>query len=101
MNRQTGQRAEFDLMVAEDGSVVIPSEQLKRLNLNPGSNVKLHLKGQTLSEELKQHGVTDDEIERIASLQLEPIENVIRFLLTESSQSTNLEFKKRARGLRG
>jgi len=100
MNWRSGQQAEFDFMVAEDGSVGIPSEQLDRLNLRPGSKVRIHVKGQALPDELRQPGVTDDEIERIASLQHEPVENVTRFLLTESSQSMNAEFKKRARGLR-
>jgi hypothetical protein len=65
MNRRTDQRTGLDPMVAENRSVVIPSEHLKRLILRLGSKIRLHLKGQALATEFKQHGVTDEGSEKL------------------------------------
>jgi len=50
-----------------------------------------------LTGKLKARRVTEEEIDAIAALQLEPRENVMRFLATESAFSGNKRFLKRVR----
>lgn len=93
--------AEVDLKIPESGELLIPVEVLNRLNVGRGSNVHVRVTASTLSGHLKRRNVTEEEIEHIASLQLEPRENVVKFLATESVLSGDTGFKRRAQALRG
>ena len=93
--------AEIDLRIPADGALVVPKEVLNRLNVRVGDRVHLQVTTNVLSRDLKQRNVTEQEIERIAGVQLEPRENVVRFLATESRLSGNRGFIRRAGGLRG
>jgi antitoxin component of MazEF toxin-antitoxin module len=92
---------EINLRIPETGDLQIPAEVLKRLNVEHRGKIHVRLTAANLSSRLKQRHVTEEEIERIAALQLEPRENVIKFLATESALSENRDFKRRARELRG
>lgn len=92
--------AEIDLRVPENGNLQIPSGLLNRLNVRVGGKVRVKISAGGLSARLKRLGVTDEEIEQIAELQLEPKENVVKFLMTESSLSGDGGFKQRSRLLR-
>ncbi|HTP13228.1 MAG TPA: hypothetical protein VMM37_06340 [Bacteroidota bacterium] len=74
---------------------MIPKEALRRLTIEKGASVHVRLTPNVLSGNLKARKVTEKEIERIAALQLEPRENVVRFLSTESVLSGNKVFLKR------
>ena len=93
--------AEIDLRVPEKGNLQIPSGLLNRLNVRVGGKVRVKVSAGGLSARLKRLGVTDEEIEQIAELQLEPNENVVKFLMAESSLARASGFKQRARSLRG
>jgi hypothetical protein len=93
--------AEIDLKVTDGGDLVIPAGVLNRLNLRRGEKVHIRVTTSKLSGELKRRNVTEEEIQRITALQLEPRENVIKFLSTESSFSRKARFKRRAHELRG
>lgn len=94
------EHAEIELNVPESGALVIPTSILKRLNLRRGSKVRVRLTTEQLSDKLMRRNVTEEEIEYIAALQLEPRKNVVKFLTTESSLSKNKKFRNRARALR-
>jgi antitoxin component of MazEF toxin-antitoxin module len=92
---------EIDATVAGGSSLLIPREVLNRLNVGDGDKVHIRVTTSILSGHLRRRNVTEEEIERIVALQLEPRENVIKFLATESKFSRNARFKRRALELRG
>jgi len=91
---------EFELKVGVSGDLHIPPAVLNRLRLGWGDKVHVRLTSRVLSGELRRRNVTEEEIERIAAVQLEPRENVIKFLRTESKFSGSTRFKNRAQHLR-
>lgn len=92
---------EIDLRIPEHGDLLIPMDALKRLNSRRTGRVNVRLTAANLSGHLRRQRVTEDEIEQIAAVQLEPRENVIRFLTSESTLSGNQGFKRRAQEVRG
>ena len=95
----TKESVEFDLRVGRNGDLLIPKNVLDRLKIRDGSRLHVRLTTKTLSEELKARHVTEEEIESVAALQLEPRENVVKFLSTESGLSGNTRFLARVRKL--
>ncbi len=92
---------EFDLRVTDDGGLLIPKSVVDRLRVGKGSHLHVRLTTKKLTEQLKTRNVTEEEIESIASLQLEPREHVVKFLSTESELSGNNRFLARVRNLGG
>ncbi|MBI5215808.1 MAG: hypothetical protein HY960_08650 [Ignavibacteriae bacterium] len=86
-------------MIEKDGVVRLPSELQGQFNT--GSHVTVRLTSGGLSSSLKKLGVTEEEIERIARLQMEERADVVRFLKTEGSLKRNREFIRRASELLG
>lgn len=91
----------MDAAVTVGGDLLIPADVLSRLNTGHGDRVHIRVTTSILSGELKRRNVTEEEIERIVALQLEPRENVVKFLTTESKFSRNARFKRRAQIQRG
>jgi hypothetical protein len=85
--------------VPSDGRLKIPKEVLKRLNIEGSRKIHLRITKGVLSDSLRRNNVTDDEIDRIATVQFEPRENVVRFLSSESKLSGSRAFRQRARTL--
>lgn len=98
MNKES---AEIDLRIPADGTLVIPKGVVNRLNVKAGEKVHVRVTTSILSGKLKQQNVSEEEIERISAVQMEPRDNVIKFLATESRLSGNRAFSRRAEGLRG
>jgi hypothetical protein len=92
---------EIELKVGENGDLHIPSAILHRLRVGLGNKVHVRLTSTVLSGELRRRNVTEGEIERIAAIQLEPRDNVVKFLTTESKFAGNQRFKRRAKKMRG
>jgi hypothetical protein len=88
---------EMNLRIAEGGELLIPKSALHRLNVGRGSQVHVRLTPAVLTGKLKARRVTEEEIQTIAALQLEPRENVVRFLATQSAFSRNKLFLRRVR----
>lgn len=91
---------EIDLKIADDGELSIPKSVLQRLRVQQGSQVHVRLTTNRLSDTLKARNVTEEEVETIAALQLEPRDNVVKFLATESHFAGNSRFLSRVRKLR-
>ena len=75
---------EFDALLDESGRIVVPESLVGDLKKNPGS---LHVRVTTkaISSDMQRRGINEDEIGRISSIQLEPREQVIKFLLSEGA----------------
>lgn len=90
---------EFEGVIDEDGRITVPAEVLENVG-SSGRKITVRLTAASLTHALKERGVTEDEIERIGNLQLEPREQVVKFLLTEGAFADYPAMRKRA-GIRG
>jgi bifunctional DNA-binding transcriptional regulator/antitoxin component of YhaV-PrlF toxin-antitoxin module len=88
---------ELDVRVEPDGRAIIPAGRLNRLGLKPGSRLRVKLIPIVLSRDLVQRDVTEDEIEHISLFQLEPRQNVLKFLGSEGALSADKKFRHRMR----
>jgi hypothetical protein len=70
---------QFEAEVDSEGNVVF-SKRVDDLQLRAGAKVTVNIFGGVLSKQLSKLGVTEKEIERIGTLQLEDREHVITFL---------------------
>ena len=75
--------AEFEATVGKDGSLNIPGALLESLGIEEGAKVSVRITGKRAATLLKRGSVTNDEIDRIAGMQLEPTDQVVKFLLSE------------------
>ena len=76
---------EFTANIGEHGEIAIPDALLEDHGLKPGTRVHVRVTGHALSERLHKRGVTEEEIQHIAALQLESREQVVKFLLSEGA----------------
>ncbi len=76
---------EFEGAIDGRGSIRVPDEVLKHFPAGTRANVHVLLTGRRISSALRIRGVTEEEIRRIGSLQLESREQVVRFLLSEGT----------------
>lgn len=86
--------------VGVDGSLTIPSAALAKRGLGPGAKVEVRITELSLSRALQIRGVTEEEIDRIQSMQWEGRENVVRFLATEGALAGHKEFRRRVEAWR-
>lgn len=91
------QSIEFEAEVTKEGTLIVPPSILERFLLKQGSTVQVRITARRLSKALKDRTVTEEEVERIGGLQLEPRENVVRFLTAEGSLASRTSFRKRAK----
>lgn len=94
MKRASHLAAEFEGQVTPDGSVAIPRTILEHLGLSDYARVSVRLTRRNTAALLKRMEVTEEELERIASFQLESADQIVRFLLAEGA------LKSRRRQLR-
>ena len=78
-----GEGLEFESSIDGDGKIIVPGDVLRRLGAHAGSRLRVRVMPAVIAAALGRKNVTADEVERIASLQLESQANVISFLLTE------------------
>lgn len=99
---QDRKSVEFETVIDEDGRITIPPNLLEQVDTGRRRKISVRLTSASLTRTLKERGVTEDEIERIGDLQLEPREQVVKFLLTEGAFSDHPAMRKRAaRGIPG
>jgi hypothetical protein len=87
--------AEAEIRVEEDGSAILSAFLLRPLHASPGSKVLVRVTPVSFGKDLLTRGVTEDEIERIASLQAEQRASVVSFLLSEGALSADKSFRRR------
>ena len=90
---------EFETEVLPNGMIKVPKKITAKLR--HGSPVTIRLTQGVVSQSLRERNITESEVEKIAFLQLEQRENVLRFLRADGSLSMNRAFRKRADALLG
>ena len=73
---------EFDGEIDESGKIAIPANLAKEMKGSFGT-IHVRLTSKAINSKLKEHDVSEEEIERICLVQLESREQVGRFLLSE------------------
>lgn len=74
---------EFDSQVDSEGRIALPRETVRLLGLR--EHVRVRLTRRALAASLRRKNVSEQEIDRIAALQLEMPEHVAAFLLSEGA----------------
>ena len=85
---------EFEAKVLPGGSIKIPAPLLQ--SMTGVKVVTIRLTKGVVSKKLRRRNVTEEEIERIAGMQLEQREQVVRFLESEGALAGSKPFGKRA-----
>ena len=86
---------EFEAAVDEQGRITVPPAILAGLDRKSRSTLHVRLTSKVINTALRKNDVTEEEIDRIAVLQLEPRTQVVKFLLSEGALRRDSAFKKR------
>ena len=86
---------EFESSIDRQGRISVPPSILAQLSKGSRS-VRVRLTSKVVSAALKRRDVQEEEIERIAALQLETREQVVKFLLSEGALRRHKVLKRRA-----
>ena len=89
---------EFEAHITDKGTITVPPQVLEALGSRARAGLNIRLTSAILANELHVNGVTEEEVERIASLQLESREQVIGFLLSEGALAKRPKIGSRRRG---
>jgi len=76
---------QFESSVDKRGRLAVPRHILDELGPLRTAILEVRLTERRLSRELSRRGIREEEVDRVASVQLESREPVIRFLLAEGS----------------
>ncbi len=98
---KTRQSIEFAATLAPDGTLTLPKDALRTFQAEGNTKVQVRLTAYRVSSDLRTRAVTEEEIERITALQLEPRENVVRFLRAEGALAGRPAFRRRAKDVVG
>jgi len=90
---QTYPVVEFETTLGDDGTIVVPSAMAEALR---SRDVVVRVVAGRLGGSLRKRGVTEDEVERIALLQMEQRENVLSFLSAEGALAASAPFSRRS-----
>ena len=85
---------EFEATIDEEGVVHIPAAIASTLHKGKRYTVRI-IKG-SIPRSLSLRGISEDDVECMAMIQLESREDILRFLHAESSLSDNRMFRRRA-----
>jgi bifunctional DNA-binding transcriptional regulator/antitoxin component of YhaV-PrlF toxin-antitoxin module len=102
MTEKHARTVEFEATVGQQGSLSIPESVLESLGVVEGGKLHVRVTGKGTAAQLKRTGVTNEEIDRIAAMQLETPEQVVKFLLSEGLLRGSDRFRRavKARGSR-
>ena len=90
--------AEFAGVVSREGAIRVPQEICESMGVTSGSRVVVRLTTKNAAASLKKKDVTDQAIDRISALQLEPIDQVVKFLLSEGKMKSKRRRLKKLTG---
>lgn len=85
---------EFDAVVNEGGTIVIPDSVLQQLNNGGKGRLHVRLSAPDLVADLKSRNVVETEVEEISAVQMESREQVIKFLMSEGALKGSRVFSK-------
>ena len=84
---------EFEETIRSEGTIAVPATLLRTLR---SYNVIVRLTEGSVSPALRNHGVSESEIENIATVQMESRDNILRFLTAEGSLARNAAFVRKS-----
>jgi len=84
---------EFEAVIDSEGKIAVPNHLAVQFG---GKRLQVRLISTEISGALKDRSVTEEEVERIAAMQLESRDQVIAFLLSEGSLRNNRGFRRRS-----
>ena len=87
---------EFEETIHSEGTIAVPATLLRTLR---SRNVIVRLTEGSVNHALRNHGVSEDEIEHIATVQMESRDNILRFLTAEGSLARKTAFVRRSEKL--
>ena len=90
----------FGTTVGADGTIRLPEHVLELLDITDGAKVHVTVSSMALAAALKGRRVEEEEIDRIAKIQLESREQVITFLLSEGSARGKFRARLKKAGTR-
>ena len=85
---------EFEARIDHDGKITVPS---RLVQLYSGKKLHIRIHREEVSIRLRDKDVTEEEIDRISSVQHESHEQVVKFLLSEGALFESPAFKRRAK----
>ena len=88
---------DFCTEVSAQGSVLVPASYLSSVGFSAGAKVSIRVSELAVSEDLRERGITNEEVDRIGHTQLEARENVLEFLSSEGSLASNTRSVSRLR----
>jgi hypothetical protein len=88
---------EFESRLGSDGRLLVPEEIQTELQRLEGRRIRVRIIPERDARKLRTRNITEDEIDRIATLQREERRNVVRFLLSEGT----LVRDRKGSGLKG
>ena len=88
--------AEFEACVDKSGKIAVPESVMREFGSRSGT-VHVRLTAKAISSGLLERSVSEEEIERISSTQLESREQVVKFLLSEGSLKKRAVLKRMIR----
>ncbi len=91
---------EFDALLQSDGMLRLPESVIRRLGSRGTRRYRVRIIEAKVAERLADKGISQDEIDRIASLQLEPRAQVEKFLLSEGVLRKQKAFRARIESYR-
>ncbi len=90
----TGDDLEFEAAIGPEGNLRVPDRVRGLLGKHAGARLRVRLTPLVIAGKLERNNVSESELERIASVQLESREEVITFLLSEGALATRRRKKK-------
>jgi hypothetical protein len=81
--KKNGEGFDFESAIGGDGKIAVPESVLHSLGAQAGARVRVRLMPAVIAATLERKHVTAEEVERIATVQLESQAQVISFLLAE------------------
>jgi len=86
---------EFEGTINQHGNIAVPQAVLDDLGGKSREKIHVRLTGRVISSKLRERRVKEEEIERIATTQLESRDQVLKFLLSEGALRYNKGIRRR------
>ena len=91
---------ELHVRVNASGDVTVPRAFLEAIGVAAGAHVQVRITASRRAGTLKKRGITEEEIDGIAALQLEAREQVVRVLSVEGTLASHGRFRQRLARMR-
>jgi hypothetical protein len=88
---------EFEALIDAEGKLVVPANVVAMLGNIGDGRVHVRITSGALDRRLRSKGITEDELDRIAAMQLESRDQVMKFMLTEGGWRRGTQVRRNVR----